>query len=167
MENSKLKKLKETYQGMGIYELKETLSKNNLDQSSKKILLDTLNAKYSEMNATNNNAQVNASYVSDYGTASFVSIVVSFIGWVTVVGSLILLLISIDSLSGRGGFAIFALLPSLGGIISGLLLVVAGQITRATADTANSSREMLELMKNSKNNNINVHDNKPYNEKSP
>lgn len=43
---------------------------------------------------------------------------------------------------GLGG-----LVPSLGGAISGLLLVSMGQITRAAVDSADHTGEMLAIMK--------------------
>ncbi len=36
---------------------------------------------------------------------------------------------------------------ALGGFISGLLLVIAGQLTRATVDNADNTGQMLKLMK--------------------
>ena len=43
--------------------------------------------------------------------------------------------------------SLIALLPGFGICVSGLFLVTAGQITRATVDNADHTREILKLIK--------------------
>jgi type II secretory pathway predicted ATPase ExeA len=78
---------------------------------------------------------------------------VSFLGWVIVAISVLILLFSlVGSLKENSGLALMGLFPSLAGIISGLLLVMSGQLTRALVDTADNTGQMLAIMKNKKGN---------------
>ena len=46
-----------------------------------------------------------------------------------------------------GGVSILAIVPGLGIAVSGLFLVAAGQVTRATVDNADHTREILNLIR--------------------
>jgi len=90
-------------------------------------------------------------YTSTYDTTRIIAACVSFVGWVVVSISVIILLVSlVQSTKSYGGFALMGLFPAFAGIISGLLLVMAGQLTRATVDTADNTGQMLALMKRRK-----------------
>ena len=90
-------------------------------------------------------------YASTYGTARMIAQFVSFVGWVVVGISVLILLVSlVKSTESHGGFALMGLFPSLAGVISGLLLVMSGQLTRATVDTADNTGQMLAVMKRRK-----------------
>jgi hypothetical protein len=90
-------------------------------------------------------------YTSTYGTARGIAQFVSFVGWIVVgISGLVLIVILAKSTESRGNFALMGLLPALGGVISGLLLVMAGQLTRATVDTADNTGQMLSVMKRRK-----------------
>jgi len=82
------------------------------------------------------------SYVSSYDTTRTIATVVSFIGWFVVVISAVSVLVCLRQKSGMWG-----LMPALGGTITGLLLVMTGQLTRAMVDTADHTGQMLFLMK--------------------
>jgi hypothetical protein len=43
---------------------------------------------------------------------------------------------------------LIAMLPGLGISMAGLLFIMIGQIARATVDSANNTKEILEIMKN-------------------
>jgi hypothetical protein len=102
---------------------------------------------HKEKTAAASTSTSTAPYTSDYGTARGIAQVISVIGWIVVaVGSLA----AIAGLSGSnqfGGVSLLAVLPGLGIAVSGLLLVVAGQVTRATVDNADHTREILKLLK--------------------
>lgn len=93
-------------------------------------------------------------YNSTYETTRVISEVISIVGWV-IVGFAGLPLVGLfiglskeGSGSGFGGFFSVAMIYfCVCGIIGGLLLVVAGQFTRATVDNADSTAEMLAIMK--------------------
>ncbi len=87
-------------------------------------------------------------YVSTYKTARIISQVVSFVGWAVVVLS-IFSLFSLSLHLFSMGLLVFA-----GGIISGILLVIAGQFTRATIDTADNTGKILVLLKSMNNKGI-------------
>jgi hypothetical protein len=88
-------------------------------------------------------------YVSTYGTAKGISTIVSFIGWLILVLSILLLVGVVTALSQKPSnqsfdmffqsFIFMRVLTASGGIISSLLLVVAGQFSRATLDAASPS----------------------------
>lgn len=89
-------------------------------------------------------------YKSTYGTARFISLVVSFLGWLVVIAGIVGIFVGLETGSKmlRGDASILAILPGIGVILSGLFLVIAGQITRATVDNADHTGEMLQIMKN-------------------
>jgi len=96
--------------------------------------------------------QAHPGYISTYRTARRVAELISAIGWIVCAIGALVALISLLSLTEKGGFAVIgiALVPSLGGAISGLLLVSMGQITRAAVDSADHTGEMLAIMKANK-----------------
>ena len=81
-------------------------------------------------------------YVTSDGTARAIALFVSFIGWFLVVLGFFSLIISLDD-----GFDLLKLFPFIMGAIGGLFLVMAGQMTRATVDTADNTGHMLAIMK--------------------
>lgn len=76
--------------------------------------------------------------VKSYKTAIFLAKVLSFVGWAMVVIG-VLLMISMIGLS----YGITA-------VVSGLGLVVGSQITRATTENANTTAQILEILKKEK-----------------
>ena len=98
--------------------------------------------------AVSSDSTSGASYSSDYGVARSISQVISILGWVVVAVGIIAAFSGL--LAGNrygGGVSLIGILPGLGIAISGLFLVVAGQITRATVDNADHTREILKLIK--------------------
>lgn len=90
-------------------------------------------------------------YTSTYGTSRMIATFVSFVGWVVVGISALIILVSLAKSTGPyGGFALIGLFPALGGVVSGLFLVMTGQLTRATLNTADNTGQMLSLMKRNK-----------------
>ena len=75
-------------------------------------------------------------------TTSNISGVIEFIGWVTIVSGLIISLY----LRSNGADVISSLLPAIGATISGLVFIMGAQITRATIDTANNTKEILKVL---------------------
>ncbi len=76
---------------------------------------------------------------------------VSFFGWIIVGLSLFIFLVSlVESNKSYGGMALMGLLPAFAGLIGGLLLVMLGQLTRATVDTADNTGQLLSVMKKRK-----------------
>jgi hypothetical protein len=94
------------------------------------------------------NSETFTGYTTTYGTARTIAQFVSFIGWVVFVISLLILAASlIKSIGPDRGFALIGIFPAFAGAISGLLLVMAGQMTRAIVDTADNTGNILALMK--------------------
>jgi len=96
-------------------------------------------------------------YVSSYKTAKGVATFVSAVGWVLLVISAAVLVIMLAGLSqapqNQAGamfiqsVAFIFMLSAIGGIVSGLLLIAAGQGSKATLDSADYSGEMLAITK--------------------
>jgi len=93
-----------------------------------------------------------ANYQSQYGAARTVSMFISFLGWAVFAGGIIAAIAGFAGMGsgGRygGGVSLLALLPGLGMAVAGLFLVAAGQVTRATVDSADHTREILNFIKN-------------------
>ncbi len=87
---------------------------------------------------------------SDYEVARKISKFLSFLGWlvfaVGVIAAIAGLVSGTQSRYG-GGVSLLALLPGLGISVSGLFLVAAGQVTRATVDNADHTREILNIIR--------------------
>jgi len=81
---------------------------------------------------------------NDYKVSKGVSKFVSFGGWFICAISLILVLVSLTTI---GRLGLLAIAPALGLFVGGLILVMAGQVTRAALDNANYSKQMLEIMR--------------------
>jgi len=91
-----------------------------------------------------------STYQSNYGVARKISKFLSFIGWLVfaigVVFALAGLASGTQSQYGEG-VTLLALLPGIGISISGLFLVAAAQVTRATVDNADHTREILNIIR--------------------
>ena len=90
-----------------------------------------------------------SSYESQYETGRKVATFISFLGWLFFVAGLLSALAGLASgfQDGYGGVSIIAMLPGLGIAVSGLFLVASGQVTRATVDNADHTREILALLR--------------------
>ncbi|MGL6316943.1 hypothetical protein [Vibrio sp. WXL103] len=91
--------------------------------------------------------------VSSYQTAVFVSKMISGFGWLIFAIGGLGMLAGFSAGSSRYGFdlamAIAGATPGFVGMISGLLLVAAGQVMKATVDNADNTNQILLLMKDS------------------
>ena len=81
---------------------------------------------------------------TDYKTSILVAKLVSAAGW-TICG--IAAFIVIAAVGGAGRMGLVALVPGLGILMGGLVLVVAGQSARALMDIANFSAQILEELR--------------------
>jgi len=92
-------------------------------------------------------------YVSTYKTSKGVSTFISFIGWIVVIISILMLIVfgavsqdpSMNLIFQSFGFMGF--ISACGGLIGGLLLIAAGQSSRASLDSADFNGEMLAITK--------------------
>ena len=84
-------------------------------------------------------------YRSTYRTARTIAQIVSFIGWFTIASGIFVSYITYDKIKGTTNITILSVAI---GVFSGLILVMIGQMTRATVDTADNTGEMLDIMKN-------------------
>ncbi len=83
-------------------------------------------------------------YRSSYETTRKVSKFISLLGWVTFALGLIGAVMAL----GNDWGSLLEMLLGLGGAISGLFLVVVGQVSRATVDNADHTREILNILRN-------------------
>jgi len=89
-------------------------------------------------------------YQSDYVVARKVAKFLSFLGWVVFVIGVIAAfagLVAGTQAPYSDGVSLLALLPGIGVAVSGLFLVAAGQVTRATVDNADHTREILNIIR--------------------
>lgn len=87
-------------------------------------------------------------YTTKYGTARTLGQVISFVGWfVLSICGLLLILAITKAFENNGSSAFMLLLVACGGVISGLFLILLGQITQALVDGADNTGEMLAIMK--------------------
>jgi len=109
---------------------------SNQGSPMKKFLLgidaNDLTEEVEEQTLQNNSSeQKTLSYQSNYNTARTMSDILSVIGWIMVVVGVLGALI----LASQGySFNVLAMLPGLAIAISGLFMVVAAQVTKATVD---------------------------------
>ena len=90
---------------------------------------------------------VNISYRSEYETSRKVSRFLIGLGWFVVVMGVFAAIIGLaDGFSSRRGMGLLGAIPGLIAVISGLFMVVAAQVTRATVDNADHTREILKLL---------------------
>jgi len=90
----------------------------------------------------------NANYERSYGTARTISSILELVGWIIVGAGVLLIFAALGTIGGYrfGLFDIFLpLAPGISLIITGLFMVMAVQIMRATVDSAEMTREMLHI----------------------
>ena len=102
--------------------------------------------------STTTNSKAAATYRSEYETVRKISIFMTLLGWVVFACGVIVALVGMAGgmQSGYGGgVSILAILilSGLGSAVSGLFLVAAGHVTRATVDNADHTREILNLIR--------------------
>lgn len=87
-------------------------------------------------------------YVSTYGTARFIGQFVSFIGWLTVFFSGLIFVSTYNGTSSATyGYQWVSLIPALGFFVSGLFLVLNGQLARAVVDNTDNTGEILAILR--------------------
>jgi lipopolysaccharide export LptBFGC system permease protein LptF len=172
MDNKLIENIKKNMKSKSTDDLEQILSKNDQNEYSdeafeaiRQILEErrenqlAQQAQIKESRESDNktankeiaNGETSSGYTTTYGTARMLAQFVSFIGWVVFVISLLMMAFSlIKSLGPDRGFALIGIFPAFAGAVSGLLLVMAGQMTRAIVDTADNTGEMLAVMKNKK-----------------
>ena len=101
------------------------------------VVLDRATAKA----ATSSGAGL-SSRTSKYSTARGLSSLVGFLGWTFVVIGVSTMIYSASQ--NLGGIVV---LTGIGLFVAGLLQVMVAQIVKATTDTADHSREILEILK--------------------
>ncbi len=102
-------------------------------------------SKVSDASTSSNNS-VASGVASDYKTSIGVAKFISFIGWLMCIIALTMIIMAFF---GAGRMGVLAVAPGLGLFIGGLILVIAGQTSRAVMDNTNYSKQMVELMKKS------------------
>ena len=90
---------------------------------------------------------------NDYGVSITVAKIIAFFGWLAIIAGFVLILMAAAETVKSGEFGLgtaLALYPSVVAIVSGLVLVITGQVSRAVFDNTNYSKQMLDEMRNSK-----------------
>lgn len=87
---------------------------------------------------------------SEYGVARGMCSLFSFIGWALVVIGVVIAFVGLSGGNRYGGVSVAAILPGIGTIVSGFLTVMGAQVTRATVDNADHTREILLAIQNNR-----------------
>ncbi len=82
---------------------------------------------------------------SDYGIARVIAKIIAFMGWLTFVLGFVVVGYAAVHADGTKNLDVILVivLPGIGMIITGLFLIVSGQITRATVDNASHTKYIL------------------------
>lgn len=80
-----------------------------------------------------------------YGTARLVANGIEFIGWLVVIAGVIAIVMLLSNMGSRY-FSLGGILPGVGTLISGLFMIMGAQVTKATVDNADNTRELVSLM---------------------
>jgi hypothetical protein len=88
---------------------------------------------------------------SRYKTGRLLGRIISFLGWIVVAAAVIFAILFAIGLTTRGEFADQMMILGMAGlavgsILAGIFLVAVGQMLRATLDTADNTRQMLDIM---------------------
>ena len=117
------------------------------DEISVKATIAPLGLTFNEETAQNRTSTGadgrESTHASEYQTAKAVSRFVSGVGWAAVGIGILGAIVALQQAGSAGGLALFAVLPALIMSAIGLLMVLAGQVTRAAVDTADNSRKIL------------------------
>lgn len=131
-----------------IRQVLEERRKNPLPRQAQSQGIRESNNQTAKEDATN--GETFTGYTTTYGTARMIAQCISFIGWIIVIIGCLILIVSLIQSTKDHSFALMGLIPAFAAIISGLLLVMIGQMTRAMIDTADNTGQMLVILKNKK-----------------
>jgi len=151
--------LRQQYQNMSLETLEATLAGGKLSPSEESICKEVIQEKKgeSETAARSQNQTTHAEVVSDYKTGIGAAKLISFAGWLVVMGGVIfggfLFYQSAGIMKYADGETVFLAVlgilgSALGVMMSGVMMIAAGQAARAVMDNVNLSRQMLKIMKN-------------------
>ena len=82
---------------------------------------------------------------TDYGVARVIAKVIAFMGWIMFVLGLVVIGYAVAHIDGTKNIDVILVivLPGIGMMVSGLFLIVAGQITRATVNNTSHTKQIL------------------------
>ena len=82
---------------------------------------------------------------SDYGVARIIAKIIAFMGWTMFVLGFVVIGYAVVHIDGTKNIDVILVivLPGIGMVITGLFLIVAGQITRATVNNATHTKQIL------------------------
>ena len=85
---------------------------------------------------------------SDYRVTKVISKIISFTGWLTLLVGFVIVGYGVAHSKGYENIdvVLVIVLPGIGMIVTGLFLIVAGQIARATVDNATHNKHTLMLL---------------------
>lgn len=150
--------LRQQYRAMSLEVLNATLARGKLNDDEERICQEVIaekTAEGKEANTPRSPLHQDTEIPNDYRSSIVACKFLSFIGWMAVWGSILVAGVLVYQSQGMFRYAstetiflgILGVLGTAGGVlVSGLLLVIAGQAARAVMDNANYSRRMLEKM---------------------
>jgi hypothetical protein len=92
-----------------------------------------------------------AAVSSKYKTGRLLGRIISFLGWIIVAIAFVFVILFVIGIVQKGVYSDHMMLLGVGGltvgsVLTGVILVAVGQMLRATLDTADNTRLMLEQM---------------------
>lgn len=154
--------LREQYGAMSVDELEKLLAEASLTTANKNLCKAIINEKLGTKKYAVDSVEVserladtapgvNISVPTQYKITRIILAVAAILGWIAFVGGVIFLLFALSNLFSKNGMATVFLLsvmgPGLGLTMSGLLLIMFSQLTRAGLDSADYARETLAITK--------------------
>jgi hypothetical protein len=88
---------------------------------------------------------------SRYKTGRLLARIISFFGWIVVALSIVLAILFVIGLVQKDTYSDHTMVLGMAGltvgtILAGIILIAIGQMLRATLDTADHTRQMLDIM---------------------
>lgn len=87
-------------------------------------------------------------YEAEYSVSRMVSLIVAFIGWAIVLAGIIVVFgaVTSDTKTILGTLSMVAILPGVGAVITGFVLILWAQALQAAVDSADHTREIMKLL---------------------
>lgn len=148
-----MKQIRTKYENMSKEQILDMIENSVIPDNETSIAAQVLRTKgesASSFSGQDKSTGVESDYQSEYGVARKVSMFISLLGGIIFSVGIIIAFMDIVGGPGSrdgGGVSTLSFWSGLGSAVSGLFLVASGQISRATVDNADHTREILNIIK--------------------
>lgn len=84
---------------------------------------------------------------TQYTVAHGISSIITWLGWALVLIGGIAAVMALFGGSRFGGFSVVAMMPGIGMVVGGFALIMGAEVTKATVDSADHTREILRVLR--------------------